>query len=165
MDEVWLPVAGFEGRYEVSSSGSVRSLDRLIDPGGRGRRRMRGRVLSQVVTPNGYCSVMLPNGRSLIHRLVLTAFVGPCPDGMEGCHNDGDRSNNNLENLRWDTRSENNHDAVEHRTNWQSKKTTCPRGHAYDGVSHRQNGRPMRYCKTCRNARERERWAARSKQR
>ena len=161
MVEVWSPVVGYEGLYEVSDAGRVRSLDRQIAHEGRGRRYMRGRVLSQSAMRNGYLKVGLPGGNALVHRLVLTAFVGPCPSGMEGCHNDGDRSNNRLDNLRWDSRKENNLDAVVHRTNWQSKKSACPRGHAYDGVTHRPNGRPMRYCKTCRNERERARYAAR----
>lgn len=49
-----------------------------------------------------------------VHRLVLMAFVGPCPEGMEGCHNDGDASNNNLANLRWDTRQANFDDLKKH---------------------------------------------------
>jgi hypothetical protein len=51
-----------------------------------------------------------------IHRLVLEAFVGPCPNGFEACHNDGDRQNNRLENLRWDTRSGNHSDKEQHGT-------------------------------------------------
>lgn len=48
-----------------------------------------------------------------IHRLVLETFTGPCPPGMEGCHNDGDPSNNNLDNLRWDTKEANAADTLE----------------------------------------------------
>lgn len=51
-----------------------------------------------------------------IHRLVLETFVGPCPRGMECCHNDGVRTNNNLSNLRWDTRKANSQDATKHGT-------------------------------------------------
>ncbi|MBY0457661.1 MAG: HNH endonuclease [Gemmataceae bacterium] len=51
-----------------------------------------------------------------IHRLVLLAFVGPCPPGMEGCHGDGNPLNNNRENLRWDTSKANHADAVRHGT-------------------------------------------------
>jgi hypothetical protein len=49
-----------------------------------------------------------------VHRLVLETFVGPCPEGMECCHNDGNPSNNQLDNLRWDTRQGNNDDRVKH---------------------------------------------------
>lgn len=51
-----------------------------------------------------------------VHRLVLETFIGPCPDGMEGCHNDGVRTNNHVDNLRWDSRSENAKDKVRHGT-------------------------------------------------
>jgi len=46
----------------------------------------------------------------LVHRLVLEAFVGPCPDGMEACHLDSDKTNNRVSNLRWDTHLENMRD-------------------------------------------------------
>ena len=63
-----------------------------------------------------YLMVMLRvNGRSvnrLVHRLVLEAFVGPCPEDMEACHNDGNMSNNSISNLRWDTRKNNRQDAL-----------------------------------------------------
>ena len=51
-----------------------------------------------------------------IHRLVLEAFIGLCPEDMECCHNNGIRTNNRLENLRWDTRSNNIKDAIRHGT-------------------------------------------------
>lgn len=51
-----------------------------------------------------------------VHRLVLLAFVGPCPDGMGCCHNDGNSANNNLTNLRWDTQIGNEADKVKHGT-------------------------------------------------
>lgn len=51
-----------------------------------------------------------------VHRLVLEAFVGPCPDEMECCHNDGNPLNNALDNLRWDTKRANQADRVKHGT-------------------------------------------------
>ncbi len=51
-----------------------------------------------------------------VHTLVLNAFVGPCPEGMECCHNDGDFTNNYVDNLRWDTHQENQRDMVKHGT-------------------------------------------------
>lgn len=51
-----------------------------------------------------------------VHRLVLLAFVGPCPDGLQACHNDGDRENNRPDNLRWDTPSSNYADRDRHGT-------------------------------------------------
>lgn len=51
-----------------------------------------------------------------VHRIVLETFVGPCPDGMEGCHNDGNPINNRVDNLRWDTRASNRADMLVHGT-------------------------------------------------
>lgn len=69
---------------------------------------------------NGYKTVNLRKGGKvhyfLISRLVLMAFVGPCPEGMECCHNNGDHRDNRLANLRWDTRKANSHDRFTHGT-------------------------------------------------
>ncbi len=71
-----------------------------------------------------YSAVNLWRGtvrRGYVHVLVLTAFRGHCPAGMEGCHNDGDPKNNRLSNLRWDTHSANQKDGFRHGTmkcNW-----------------------------------------------
>lgn len=51
-----------------------------------------------------------------ISRLVLETFIGPCPDGMECCHNNGVRTDNRLKNLRWDTAKSNHQDAIKHET-------------------------------------------------
>lgn len=114
MSERWLPISGFVGIYEVSDLGRVRSLDR-IDIGGY---RRKGQLLS--IGWNGHHSqVQLYNGKRrpcLVHRLVLEAFVGLCPDGMEGCHDNGLSKDNRLENLRWDTKRNNEADKVEHGT-------------------------------------------------
>jgi len=54
--------------------------------------------------------------RRHVHRLILETFIGSCPKGMECCHNNGISTDNRLENLRWDTRSNNAKDAVKHGT-------------------------------------------------
>lgn len=93
--EIWKPVVGYEGRYEVSSEGRIASL------------RFRGNGSRELMkpTPNLACYmvIMLCRKQYRLHCLVLEAFVGPRPEGMQGCHNDNDKTNNRLENLRWDT--------------------------------------------------------------
>ncbi len=80
-------------------------------------------------TCSGYLRVSLSQKHLLVHRLVLEAFVGPCPKGMEACHGDGCRTNNFLSNLRWDTRAGNVRDTIQHGTykrgekQWQAKVT------------------------------------------
>jgi hypothetical protein len=68
----------------------------------------------------GYAGVRLGiNGAYLtryVHRLVLEAFVGPCPEGMEGCHNNGNKADNRIANLRWDTPTNNSLDRNAHGT-------------------------------------------------
>jgi hypothetical protein len=58
----------------------------------------------------------------LVHRLILEAFRGPCPKGMEACHNDGDSTNNVINNLRWDTTKNNHLDKQRHGTSYQGER-------------------------------------------
>lgn len=154
--EVWKPIPGCEGEYEVSDQGRVRSLDRHVE-GMLGMRR--GRVLKpQWAGPRGkqYRQVTLRDGHQLkVHLLVLTVFAGPRPDGLQGCHTNGDKSDNRLINLRWDTPGANNRDKRAHGTDHQVRKTHCPRGHAYTPDNIYASDRPHRRCKEC--ARERAR--------
>lgn len=150
--ETWRPVVGYEGWYEVSSSGRVRGLDReirYID--GRVRSR-KGMILRLQTNRSGYRTVGLSkNGPKgfLVHRLVLAAFVGPCPADMEGCHENGDPSDNSLSNLRWDTSSANKYDIVRHGNHHQAKKTHCKWGHPMgEGNVYLKNG-VHRTCRTC----------------
>lgn len=147
--EVWKPVAGYEGAYEVSSSGRVRSLPRLDRRG----RRIQGRILAAHPLPKGHLRVKLSRDgdyeQGSVHRMVLTAFSGPPPDGHESLHGDGDPTNNNIENLRWGTRSENNLDRVRHGTHHQAIKTHCPRGHPYDVANTYRTSDGRRICKEC----------------
>jgi hypothetical protein len=123
-DENWKPVVGFEDFYEVSDCGNLRSLPREITQIGRGgkpcARRLKGRSLKPWKSKNGYMMINLSrDGKDhhfLVHRVVLTTFAGPCPDGMEGCHDNGDAENNRLGNLRWDTPLSNHADRIKHGT-------------------------------------------------
>jgi hypothetical protein len=167
MKEKWLPVVGWEDYYEVSDRGRVRSLPRRVPLRADLTMSVRGRLLSGSVTMFGYHAVTLcrdgVRSHQRTHRLVLEAFVGPCPDGMEGCHNDGDKLNNSLGNLRWDTRSANMYDRVAHGMNPQSQKTHCPAGHPYDEANtSRRRGRRGRSCRACARERERIRRAQRT---
>lgn len=113
--ENWKPIAGFEALYEVSDLGRIRRL--------RGRQGTRaGRITSGRTNRDGYLRVSLcdapnPEVEKLIHILVLEAFIGPCPDGMEACHWDGNPGNAALSNLRWDTPANNTLDKIRHGKN------------------------------------------------
>ena len=107
--EIWKAVIDFEGKYEVSSLGRVRSLQY------RNRHcwkvLMEPRILKPQKHTAGYARVDLCKDgiivHCFIHRLVLAAFHGPCPDGHIGCHLNGDDTNNHADNLKWGTPSEN----------------------------------------------------------
>lgn len=108
-------IAGFPG-YRIGNDGSVWSLRRK-----NGKLGDVWKVLKPIALTTGYRCVGLylrnVSQQRIIHRLVLEAFVGPCPPGMEGCHNDGDQGNNHLGNLRWDTHKGNTSDRARHGTN------------------------------------------------
>lgn len=116
---MWKAIPGFEGFYEVSDHGRVRSLDRVItDTLGR-VRRLKGQLRQPQVRPDGYVQVNLSSGEAdvrYVHELVLTTFVGPAPEGQECRHRDGARGNNCLVNLHYGTRVENQADRVAHGT-------------------------------------------------
>ena len=158
--ETWMPVVGYEGSYEVSDKGRVRSLDRLDSRG----HRLSGQMLRTPLNGNGYPSFgPCANGTQrpmTVHAAMLTAFVGPAPLGHEGCHGNGDRTDNRLENLRWGTRSENVLDKVKHGNHPQSAKTHCPQGHPYSPENTRIHASGRRRCRTCERA-----YKARSRQR
>lgn len=148
--EIWRSVVGYEGMYEVSDLGRVRGLDR-IDAAGRRRQGMVLRPSS--TSSSGHLAVNLcRDGRHKsrrIHQLVAEAFLGPTPDGMEVCHNNGMAGDSRLANLRWGTHQENAMDAVRHGTHHLALLTACKRGHPFDEENtYRANGR--RGCRTCR---------------
>lgn len=122
MTERWLPVPGFEETYEISDLGRVRSLFRAT--GGGPRRRSEPLVLRPKRTKSGHLRVCLGRGTdALIHRMVLTAFVGTPPDGTEGSHLNGDPGDNRLANLTWETRRENFARKAEHGTAARGEKS------------------------------------------
>jgi hypothetical protein len=155
----WRPVPGFLDRYEVSDLGVVRSIPSVSHVksrwGGMRTVRRSGQILKPRALPSGYLRVSL-SGRAeqYIHTLVLTAFVGIRPDGMQCAHLDGNPANNCLSNLAWKTPVENNADKELHgtvmrgRSNPMGRKTHCKRGHAFDdNNTRRSSGR--RHCRAC----------------
>jgi hypothetical protein len=101
--------------YRVGDDGAVWSQ---VYPAGPGKRRLgEWRQLKPTPQYRGHMTVYLGRkDQRFVHRLVLEAFVGPCPEGMECRHKDGNPGNNRLDNLAWGTRKENHADSVEHGT-------------------------------------------------
>lgn len=113
----WRPVPGYEGLYEVSDRGQVRSLDRVAAHGSRaggraGTMALRGKILALAPHRSGHVAVHLSRDGVVetvqVHRLVLEAFAGACPDGQETLHGSGGPADNRWpENIRYGTRSKN----------------------------------------------------------
>ena len=112
-ESIWRPVEGYEGIYEVSSAGEVKSLPRLKYCGHKGSppQKVVGRTLKVSEDRLGYSRVKLSkDGTSnlkYLHRIIASAFIEPIAGKMEVNHIDGDKSNNSLKNLELVNRSEN----------------------------------------------------------
>lgn len=119
----WVDIEGYGGRYQVSDTGLVRAVDWWSTRLGRASEPypvlQKGRVLAQHMSAGYYQVSLMLDGEvksRKVHRLVAAAFIGPCPDGMEVCHNDGVKTHNHAGNLRYGTRAENNEDRRIHGT-------------------------------------------------
>lgn len=125
MNEVWKEIPEYEGLYEASSEGRIRSVDRVVSTfSARGAKRTqlrrKGKVLCLSPGPKGYRLVTLSKDgiarTRRVNRLVCSAFYGPQPETVLACHRDGDLTNNRDGNLRWDTPAANQADRLIHGT-------------------------------------------------
>jgi hypothetical protein len=159
--ERWVAARGFEGRYEVSDLGRVRSVPRQVVNGGRIKLEP-GALLKPYWHRRHLKVTLYGDNRSerqvFVHILVLESFVGPKPKGRLGCHKDDNPRNNCLSNLRWDTPAANCRDAVRNGIHPETKRTTCDYGHPLDG----RTGKGERYCKTCNRHKQRKSKALRT---
>lgn len=115
--EIWKSIPGFEGAYEVSSEGRVRSLDRIVRCKNGAAKSYKGRILLLKPNVGGYLSLRLGRGNPvMVHQLVAQVFIGPAPEGLQACHNSGDKNDNRKNNIRYDTPKANQADRVVHGT-------------------------------------------------
>lgn len=160
-EEEWRPVVGWEGLYEVSSHGRVRSLPRERETGHR--KYWPGGVLRLTKVGSGHLVLTLRNAprrqQVYVHRVVAEAFLEN-PDSLPIVrHLDDNPGDNRVSNLAWGTYKENTADR--YRNNPVQKKTHCVRGHEFSEENTRYQGRG-RVCKKCntllaRNSREKKR--------
>ena len=109
IEEIWRPIPGYEGLYEVSSYGRVRSLDRFIVDSLGHRRFYKGKVLSPIKDKYGYLSVKLQKGnKHNIHRIVAQVFIENIDNLPQVNHKDENKSNNRVDNLEWCDQAYNN---------------------------------------------------------
>lgn len=168
----WRDIPGFEGRYEASDTGQIRSVVRRAPNGKANGRTVPERILKpEVQSRDRHLRVVLYGAhgrrRALVHRLVLEAFVGPAPaDRPIGRHINGDPQDNRLANIEWSTHSQNAIDKVEHGTCPQRNRTACAQGHPLDGDNLRwavRDGRRHRVCHACRSAKNRRQYERRAR--
>ena len=125
-EEIWKDIEGFEGYYQVSNLGRVKSLDRYVPDKRRGKVHISERIMKLTVIGTGYYQVTLTKfGEQIpyyVHRLVAKAFISNPNNLPEVDHIDAVKTNNDVSNLRWVTQEENNQHIFE-------------MGHHYDGTS------------------------------
>lgn len=126
-EEVWRDVVGYEGLYQVSSEGRLRSIPRLVNSKNNSFALKQGKVLDGYVDPKGYTQAHLyRDGRcrtTSLHIVVCEAFHGPKPtDEHQVAHGNGRPSDNAASNLRWATPKENSADRLIHGTDGRGEK-------------------------------------------
>jgi hypothetical protein len=116
MGERWVAVCGYEGLYEVSDRGRVRSVDRVVPHRRFGQVKRKGRIRKFSTTTYGYLQLVLSkcgvHENCMVHSLVAEAFLGERPDGMVVLHGPGGKTDNRLVNLSYGSPSQNQLDRV-----------------------------------------------------
>lgn len=116
-ERIWKPILGFEGLYEINNIGEIKSLDRIHDNAIYNARFTRSKFLKANINNSGYLNVRLKglNGdvkTYLVHRLVALSFIENIENKAYVNHIDGNKLNNNINNLEWSTPSENNFHSI-----------------------------------------------------
>lgn len=112
MQEIWKPVQGFEGRYEVSSFGRIKALERKLHYKDGRTGKLSEKILRGTCMNIGYMSITFDSKtRRFVHQVVAQAFLGAAEYRQTVNHKDGNKINNHVENLEWATYKENNNHA------------------------------------------------------
>ena len=159
--EQWLPIPGYEGFYEVSNLGRVKSLAREVPAKGGGVQMTKEAIMSFTSHKAGYHQVSLRRDgerkKELVHRLVLLVFSGYPEENQEGRHLNDVKTDNRLENLRWGSRTENLMDRQANGIDYYRNLTHCPLGHSLEGdnlmPSQIKRAGKTRSCLACNRAR------------
>lgn len=128
IEEVWKDIPKYEGFYEISNHGRIRSVTRTVTFTDSRKRTWKAKIKNLKKAKNGYYMTQLyKNGKFesfYVHHLVLLAFVGPCPEGMQCRHfPDNNRTNNNIWNISWNTSAQDAQDKI--------TMNTIPRGETH----------------------------------
>lgn len=147
---MWYEIPGFSG-YRINLRAEVMSL-----------KQSEPRIMKPWPDDKGlhWAIQLRRNGEyvsTTVHALMARTFLGPCPTGLQVCHNNGNGFDNHLDNLRYDTPSENNFDQVMHGTHPESSRDACDQGHKFTpentgwrwDKNGKAGGRKCRRCKEC----------------
>lgn len=155
--EQWRRVPEYEGIYEVSDQGRVKSVARTVARRSRWGGTLEYPIAERILQPgkhaDAYLTVCLYRDGHIktisVHTLVLTAFVGPRPEGQEACHLSNVKSDNRLRNLLWDTPPANMRDQLL-AGHWTGATLThCSKGHEYTEANTRTEKSGGRHCREC----------------
>jgi len=114
MQELWKPIQNFESQYEVSSLGRIRSLDRIVTYSDGRTGKLEGKIIRGSLLKNGYITVCLSSKkRKYVHQIVAETFLGQSEFRQTVNHKDGNKTNNCVENIEWNTYKQNNNHARE----------------------------------------------------
>ena len=167
--ERWLPVPGYEGFYDASNQGRIRSLDRMVRTNGGALRLSHGQILAGGTYKDGHKHITLCREGTrrtfTIHSVIMLTFTGPCPEGQQIRHLNGVPDDNRWApgdtaeqviaaggNLIYGTAKENAEDRDDrHGTNHESNVTRCPQNHEYTEASTYIAPNGWRQCRICRD--------------
>lgn len=131
LNEIWKDVPGYEGYYQASTLGRIRSVDREVTYLSGKNKVPRTDFHSSIIKStrprkDGYHQVNLSKDSKkvypMVHQLVAETFLGPRPENFDTCHNNGIRDDNRIMNLRYDTRKNNFEDTKIHGTRVRGEK-------------------------------------------
>lgn len=122
MSERWIQTK-IDPNYFVSDRGSVKRVACVRRHSLYGEMKLKEKLMRPGKNHDGYYRInMGNNNRIMVHVLVLESFVGPRPEGMQACHNNGNPADNRLDNLRWGSPKENVSDRIRHGTDQYGEK-------------------------------------------
>ena len=159
-EEIWIDIPKYEGLYEASSLGRIKSCARIVVyPDGKVYNK-KDKILKEYLRKKDnrpQVTLYLKNKKQnfSVHKLICTSFHGPA-NGLWALHKDGNPNNNAVDNLYWGTQSDNELDKVSHGKHWESNKVYCPIGHQLGKDNNvigeeRRNGRSCLACSRARS--------------
>lgn len=154
--EEWRPIIGWEGYYEASNRGRIRSLERIVAKQDGSAQKVEAKILKGTRRKSGTVFVSLRRSSKSkelpVARLVLEAFEGPTPGGIEIRHRNGDVGNNQLSNLDRVLPFQNDPDANVEEADKKAKRSHCKRGHEFNAANtiyRREKLKTRRNCRAC----------------